>query len=1046
MTQTPTPPDGAVDPDTQRLQREALDYYFAVYLDELAASGDDSGLVACLDEGYVAEQARYTQSLKAPARVLQDVALPAAQRLGDAERFVTCAASLLNIMRLGDALAETGLLDVIAQVPWSPAIEALVEQIVDPYASGRAYALALRVHDRDDRCARWRVRAIETFDTWVKAGCPAYAVDSMAIVVRAVGAELSSKTDALFDETLGSWPTLHAAAALALLDRDALAHPHMIEHVVRVDPGAIAGLADALVAHARRRRRDHLPHWLADVARRRPAIGWPLWAAVYARAVDESSALPDADGLLDVARAQQMTIPACVDLLWQARRLVAAWPEAMPDHLAKDPAAGAIWTLIAARGAPRGLDAEMRTRVTSALAPEVDLDPARWLRLAIHLAAALAEDAASHARRWLSTILASVHVVAPSTDDLLRLFDVAQRLDPAGLPITLRRVFTDVPSEARLLDVAARVEVPAVIDALIDDAESLALVVSENEVESLSVRRRLLENLLCGQLEGAHASFDGVAFVERLAAIRRRLLREEWDQLIDRHGGTVTCPRRGEKLLLLLDPDRHARTMALLSLRRDLARAGTIAWSHEDEPYAPLLRAVFASTRVIDELEAMRLLVGDDRDVDRLVTHVRDEPIRQLALLRHARRALVDEHATWLDMADGERVVTRVQRAFVLSSRARMLDLLPRLVEIGGLFAITKRIDEAIEAAYQSVQMRALPTRARLDAIAQVVIAIFDALATDRDTTGRQATRAIARLMRALVQLTVAWPTTPGVTVSDDAAVPWLPCVRLWPLLIAGAEAVVGDAAWARHAPNARSWFSGRRAATVADGFDALVTRVAGRGAHAADARWRALRALCHAAPDARAEMLAMHAAPAERDDDEWTGAALVLLTPHAPARAFAQLENRVPPGAARDDLLERMAWLTQRSRATSFDAGAAVTKLASRSAVELPMRLRTSSATRDDARLWQQAIARGAIDPADPAAEPLLRRLRRDPPLTRRAMEQAIIDAGRAGPDALERALRLYWHHALGTPGQLDDPAAWDRLRQALGRGRDLSGVGADR
>lgn len=966
--------------------------YRAWHLAEHQSEVDSEAVFALIEEeDFLAEQVMVLGNYAAAGRTLELFALPAAE----GTRFLHYAAVHLALQRLAGRLDDEPTARAILQVGRRDLIAGLAEQLTGPLERARIWALLAK--DREGEAAdHFRRQAAEAADSFLDSPLSVLGPEERAclgLLLEELAGDLGPawarwQRSPLLDERLRE--ELRLRFLRGLFRRGAFADPGTLAEARRcadLDPFA-ALLGSHLAGHG--------PGGLAG-----------------------GGALLHAWRHEDPATAWRIGLQAGARLASQAGDLVSPW-----------------WKQLTAGGKPPGylLDEGALPLLLKLDTP--DLEPlvplARSGLPAAMVALALAQQAPG--RETLGRARGAVEAIADPeaahfatlqlalvawpcekrlAQDLLRavgdaLAMAGYRADARNLGLYLRAVAAIEPRllrrELQELAFAPGIspgEVEALADEVADEAvwrafaestERFALAAADDELAAFALRSRLLSRL-GRRLPGLSGGLELLPVVTG-----KQLLEEEESLRLELAGDLENLGRAPEaRKIVGAMPDGARKRLGEVRLLSSAAG--------EELDAAALFSALTDLASLEDELWGLRALleapIEIEESCERLLGRIADPDTRSLFVLHLLNHRVAFEALCFGKPRDPLYLIELARPLLAVEDERRLAALIPELVALGRIAGPKIALAELLESAEGLVRLTSLAEPAKVEAFEELVCfagsdprlgsRFFDALARlpalfeDHETLRIRAFRPLVPRVAALLE------TVPGYPA--EAAGRWL----------------------------------GRL------GQDWLL----------AEPGWPEVVGLCRAGPESRRRQsldLVREGGSAELVD-----AAVVLSAGRDPAIAH-QLLGRLPSPAAR----QRLAFRLLRLRLVAAEGRQPFHTFLDDEALQRFVRIEESLAAGDEPFLADlaDAAAHGQFDTRDPAGWAALRRLWRCPPgFADRVLSPAVRRAFDRGPEAAEKALRLWLHLALAPqPGRerKDALIQWRALHDALFKARRLDGGGS--
>lgn len=914
-------------------------------------------------EGFLADQVESLGSYAEAGRTLARMALPHAR----GERFLLYAATGLALQQLATRLDDEATARAILHVGQHGTVAGLAEQLVRPLDRARVWALLAAVSTASESAGYCRL-IVPTVDSFLESPVSTLAGedrDCLRLLLRELAGTLGAawarwQRSPLLPEDFRELLRLDFLEGSWLAggwrDAGVLAEAFRCPSLE-----ALAGRLAAVLA-SRPGQLEEAGDFVEAWRREDPPGSWKL-------AVLAGSAWPPQRGELARSWWRRVTRsgeppPGLLD------RAAFAWLSQLEraDLLplrspALEPVPRAMVALaLAGRDPDRG-DLEAAREAVEALT-----DPAERFAAVLHLAQAALKEDGRLARRWLRAAGDALEKAGYRAELglLLQYLRTVAAVESKSLRRELQEiVFAPGFTAAELLELVAKADRPVLWQELFESAERFSLAVSASQLEAFELRARLLHRLGEGLVELE----DGLGRLEALTA--RQLLEEEESLRLELATRLLRAGREEEARQV-------AAQLAEGAVRR-LAELRLLAGGPAQKlDAAALFAALFDLSSIEDELWGLRALIETPLDLEeifeRVLARIVHPDSRSLFVLLLVQHRAAFERRCFGKLRDPRALLELARPLLVVEDERRLAALVPELARAGMLAGSKVALAELLESAEGLVRLPALGPRDRLEALERMI-------ATAGQDAGKEAAQ---RFFAALTRLPALFEDKDRDRVREFRL--------LLPRLVAARESAGEPAGEPR-------WLA-----------------KLGSGWRLDEAPWPEILALCRA--DAASRRARVAGWPAEGTPPDLLESAAILLARPEPGLALALL-RRLPAGERRQRLASRLVL----SGALPGDRLAAALQLVEDEALQRSALAHAHLEAGDGAFLENlaDAAAHGNVDTRDPADLPLLRRLWRCPPeLAEERLGPAVGRAFRQGPEAAERALRLWLHGVLGPrPGE---------------------------
>lgn len=681
-----------------------------------------------------------------------------------------------------------------------------------------------------------------------------------------------------------------------------------------------------------------------------------------------------------------------------------------------------------------------RARAGEALAAvEALTDPDAKLHWSLRMALAWPPDDPKERQRLTSVLLDHLYrrrYSAPA-GDLARFLDlVGSTLTDELAMQTDNVVWSPAMKPETLLLLAAGTTRPAVLLRLIEKGESYAAVVGPTEAEGFELRTRLLIGAaarLC-RLQRTWDPLDEV--------VVRKLLPDEEDELREAAARELADLGKTADAVAVAQKIRSPRLRLIVQL----------SIAPDDAAFDPenLYEAVASTEAAEDERLALEMLTEPPLDpeslIERYLTRIRSRERQVQALIDLARRAQALEELHREGQKDPMAPLQLVRSSLTaVGSDEHLLRLTLELVELAAPLQRARALAEVHEAAEVILLRLNVPWGARREAFETLLARLGPILlgkpVRDRELMARCG--AVAGLLDLLADL-------PGKaeegSAREELRAHWH---EVFPVILAAAARLNGVvAAYLAHPVRARIWGQWLPEISQLVGWKRswrLLERLEERLPHSwrerLRTRWNGIEYERFAASwdwlnEEQKEILRLCFEPPRELPDRITALAgarglVFRLAVAAPERLPEVLGRFAEPERSRLALcLVRDGWIPPGEG--SIPVSTLLAGIADPA-------LRLDAEARQEGAGWLGAlaerVARHGLDPADPAAWPLLRRLRDEPPPEAAAvLADAVLGALAHGRERGEDAFRVWLNGFLASrAGREEALAQAGRIREAL-------------
>jgi hypothetical protein len=985
-------------------RRVALDHLAA----HLHAARDWDRLFLLIDVGeHRVRQAVFFASFDRPGSDLEQHALPAAIETKDWERFARYALIAANLRGLAEELTDEEILRALARHGQSQLATGLAAQLADPLR--RAWARATLASCREGEARTELVRNVRD----ELEGLYSPLTEDRFLLLQSIARHLGPELDDLWPHRLPGWVPvpqtqgeLHWTLAQAWAEQNGLLDSRCRETLSQIDPRILIERLPGLWLLEGPDDPSAIRTLATELGDPDGRLFWTIAVTVLGRlatAADDSS-------WTERAWATQVAagppVPWSSALIEQGRDLFGSFSPAAGGGLAVEVAAPVK------RAALRVVRLEERSEPERAreafTAVDALDDPALKLHWALRAARAWPEKPEKEAaeKKRLASILTD-HLYrrryAAEAGDLARFLDLVAVTHPDALRAqTDNVVWSPEMKPASLLSLAESVTQPDVLAGLIARGERYAAVVGATEAEGFELRTRLLIRAACRlcRLKGA---WD--------AEIVKKLLPEEEDEL--RAAAARELADIGETAAAL-EVTREIRSprrklIIQLSISPESRLRGT-AFDPED-----LYEAVASVDAAEDERLALEMLAEPPLDpeglIERYLTRMRsrERQVQALIDLAHRAQALEDLHRE--GQKDPMAPLQLVRGSLTaVGSDERLLGLTLELVELAAPLQRARALAEVHEAAEVILLRLDVPWEPRRSAF-ETLLARLGPILLERPMRNREFMArcgAVAGLLNLIVDLPDRAEESPA---RETLRAHWH---EVFPVILAAAARLPSlVAAHLAHPVRARIW--GHWLPEISrlvgwerswQSFERLESRT----------RWNRIEFARFSASwdwlnDDQNEILRLCGEDPQELSDRITGSAgerglIFRLAVAAPERLPAVLRRFQEPEKSRLALgLIRDGWVCPEENP---DLRAEIL-----AAMEDPA-LRLEAEARQEGDAWLGALAERValhgLDPSDPTAWSLLRRLRDEArPEAVPVLADAVLDALTRGRETGEKAFRVW-------------------------------------
>jgi hypothetical protein len=1000
--------------------------HFAYHAHEL---GDWDSLFAAIDrEQHLLARADLFQDFRGSAEDLTTHALVGALERTDWCRFIHYALLAVNLQGLADALADEEILSALARHGMVDLARHLAAQLLDPGRRAAARAAIVSLLDgaaRDDlfRQVREDLRLLPHSPA---EGEIESVLTTLLAVARHFGAALGADWPALADR-LAVRPELAdrlwLAVATSCREEGGSAHPGVLPALGQVRDTAL--LADSLLAWFRERgSTTDVKELLAQLSGAGEGLRWLILLTVLSR-----EAAADVTGAWEAwqrERANGNSVPWSHALVEAAAGLLGrldATQAAVVASELPDLSVRAAFHVIRLEW-----NADLTGAVEALAAVRAIADPAAQLHWGLRLVSAWPAADVRTSRRLTAAAIAHLmdRRYAVPARDLRQYLDLVAKVFPGELRREVMSAFyapytgdhapfwaagADQPVEpkaATLLVLADGAESEPLCEILFDRAETLAAAAAPTPAAGFELRVEFLLRLARNRCL-AERSLDAL---ERAAT---RLLPDEEDTLraaLARAFASVVEPApaadTGARWLGLARAAAariRAPRLKLVTRLAIAAREEVLGATPKPLALDALYEAVASVEGAEDESLALAVLVEPPLDLRGLMTRslapMRDRERLVQALVDLAHHAIAFEEGFYRrrqrDPLGPLQLVRQSLRG--VGSDERLLGLAVELAALVSPLATSRALPELHETAeIILLQLEEVPWQRRREALERLLALIGPVLLRDLDRMGRKEAiercRSAAVLLDAILTLPEKARQGPN---REELRHHWH---EVLPLVVSTLECLPAAVAgflthplhfwlW-RHWPaclgRPHDWQTAREGLARLEGV--LMPRHLARrlatawsdGGERFTARWSWMTAeqgvvlrLCRgSAAERRARALALLAAPDSRAAGE-VAALAFLLAGEVPDLALNLVTDQ-PPGADRDALCLRLlrgGWIRPPD---SDRLEAAIGERATLLAARLH---RPDLADEEWTRTLGEMVVHHGLDPGDPRAWPLLRRLR---------------------------------------------------------------------
>jgi len=961
-----------LDPETER--REKREFRFRHLIAHLRGARDWQRLFELIEQrGFLADQADSFGGFGRPGEDVEEHVLTAAIEAGDWDRFVRFAAVAANLRALAEDLTDDEILTALSQgerdgLARDGLARDLAARLADPVRRAEARAVVAVACGPGHPAYGLLLREIaQDLQEPLDAERRVSPLSSLLAVARRLGPEL----DALWPVCLPQWTLtpddsarVWQGVATGWLDRGDIQAPGLWRALAEIrNPRLLLEIA---------------PEHLANL---KPEDPWAILGKLRLlfESDEENRLRAFAAFLGSLARSLPGPVLAAwerwkeaEDIPWSAELIEAC--SGLITRLAPD----RLETFYAEIGNPEARVAlrvvvlEHRSdgdRAASALSAvgQIPGGPER-LHWSLRYMEARPPEPREEVRNQVGAIagyLYEVRYEAPAGD--LRCFlDLVARFRPGELKPHLESVVWSPSGCAdTLLTLACETGSEEVADLLLEGAERYAAAVSPTAAEGFQLRKELLIRVasrIC-LLRGSTRDLDRVV---------GRLLPEEEDDL-----RADLAPQLRSREIAEGIRDRRRRLLALLEVTPSAEAQGDLLTPRS------LYASVARVNSLEDEIRGLSTLLEYPLDLSELaekrVGAIRETGIRLQALLRLAWHSLTFQESFYGGRPDRAAAIEMVRSAFAADTDARLVAFTPQLTALGSQMGGTRAVAELQEAARRLVRLDSVPWQDRLEALERILASIPSIFLAPGD---RRGARRAAEVLEAVARLPFQRDT--GAALEEIRS--------RWHEALPIAAAVL-DRLPEKVAPR------------VLDAFQT------GLSFPATPVQMRIFE-LCLLKAEERLDEVDRRLGEPALDPEEVRALVYLVVVP-APERIPTVLEL-LPVSAERDDLglrLIRNGWLIPE-QIPALQPLFSTPEAWQRAEVWL-------SPERD---AWCRSLAamaaRGEIDPASPADEPLVRRLwERSSPEMLPELAKAVREALRTGGrERGEAALRL-WLHARLSP-----------------------------
>ena len=754
-------------------------------------------LFLLIDEGrHRVQQAVHFESFDRPGADLEQHALPAAIEKGDWERFSRYTLMATNLRGLAEELADEEILNALARQGQSRLAAGLAGQLSDPLR--RIWARAILASSSEDPDRAGLVRAV--YDELEDLNGP--VTGDRFPLLQNIARHLGPELDELWHSRLAGWvpgrteqQDLRWTLAEAWAARSGLLDSRCREILTSID---VEILIERLAGLWLRYGPDDLSEarkLAADLGDPESRLFWNVAVAVLNRQAPTAADSGWAERAWEEQTASGPPVPWSPALIEQGRDLFGRFSTSAADRLAaelSDPGH---------RAALRVIRLELRRDLERAgpafQAVEALLEPAPKLHWALRTALAWpAGDPAEKKRlAWILTDHLHRLRYAVEARDLARFLDLVEATDPDALRVQTDNVIWAPHMKPEiLLTLAESVARPAVLAGLIERGESYTAVVGATEAEGFELRTRLLIRAAC-RLSRLQESWEGLD-----EKVVKKLLPDEEDQLRETAARELAALGKTEDAWPLTEKIRSPRRRLIAQLSIDPDRA---AFQPED-----LYQAVASVDAAEDERLALEMLAEPPLDPEALIesylTRMRSRERQVQALIDLARRAQALEELHREGQRDPMAPLQLVRSSLTaVGSDEHLLGLTLELVELAAPLQRARALAEVHEAIEVILLRLDVPWEARREAF-ETLLARLGPILLERPMRNREFMArcgAVAGLVNLIVDLPDKAEESPAREELRDH---WH---EVFPVVLAAAARMTGlVSAHLAHPLRARIW------------------------------------------------------------------------------------------------------------------------------------------------------------------------------------------------------------------------------------------------
>lgn len=1026
----------------------------------LHQAGELNRLFLLVDEkGFLADQAKVFSSFERPTSDLERNALPATIEVQDWERFARYTLMAANLRGLAEELAEEEILCALARQGQDRLAAGLAAQLADPLR--RTWARAVLAFCSQEAARADLVRNLREDLENLSGPLTEDRLSLLQGIARHLGPEL----DDLWRNRLPGWvpdpkeqDEIRWMLAEAWAAQKGLLDSRCREMLAGID---FEILIDRLAGLWLRSGPDDP----AEVRKLATELGNPdsrLFWNVAVVVLSRLASAADDSGWAEQAWATQVAsgppVPWSPALFEQGRDLFGRFSASAADRLAaelSDPLHRAALRVVRLE-----LQADPERARHAFMAVEALAEPAIKLHWALRAALAWPKEDAEEKRRLASILTHHLHRrrYAAEATDLARFLDLVATTYPNFLRAQADNVaWAPDMKPASLLKLAESVTQPTVLGVLIDRGESYAAVVGATEAEGFELRTRLLI-LAARRLCQLQRSWDGMA-----KKVVEKLLPEEEDELREAAARDLAALGKSAEAENVAKEIRSPRRQLIVQLAIDpRIRLKDGSFKPED-----LYEAVASVEAAEDERLALEMLAEPPLDpealIERYLTRMRDRERQVQALIDLARRAQALEELHQEGQKDPMAPLQLVRSSLTaVGSDAHLLGLTLELVELAAPLQRARALAEVHEAAEVILLRLEVPWELRREAF-ETLLARLGPILLERPMRNREfITRcsAVAGLVNLLMDLPEKAEESPA---RDELRAHWH---EVFPVILAAAARLPGLVAahlmypirarvWGHWLPEFSQLAGWEKSWNGLAHLDALIPR---SWRERLRTRWNGLEFERFTAPwdwltDDQKKLLRLGFGDPQELPGRITGSAAEqgLVFPLAvavPARLPEVLRRFEEPERSRlASCLIRDGWVSPKGSPEKYpDLISEILSTITDPALRLDVE------ARQDGEGWLRAlterVAQHGLDPSDPPAWSLLRRLRAAAqPEALPVLANAVLGSLTRGRERGEEAFRVWLNGFLAPRAESNGEALAQagRVREALQKALRLRPAGRE-